>query len=112
MFKGGSRTAAASKMEHFVHKAFHLGCCSSPRSASDLGKFTAFASPLFFSTFFVNSSWTNLSVASFEQKRSLLIENCSGSLNHLSGNFTKWSNTLKQFVDKLRVCLLFCGLGA
>ena len=36
----GSRTAATSKMERFViivnyyHKALHLGCCSSPRSAS------------------------------------------------------------------------------
>ena len=42
----GSRTAATSKMEHFVidnsqrlepiiyHKEVHLGCCSSPRSAS------------------------------------------------------------------------------
>ena len=39
--RGGSRTAATSKMERFViivnyyHKALHLGCCSSPRSASD-----------------------------------------------------------------------------
>ena len=46
--RGGSRTAAISKMERFViivngfqlpavnyyHKALHLGCCSSPRSAS------------------------------------------------------------------------------
>ena len=38
-FKGGSRAAATSKMERFViivnyyHKALHLGCCSSPRSA-------------------------------------------------------------------------------
>ena len=42
--RGGSRAAAASKMERFVilvddsavsyyHKALHLGCCSSPRSA-------------------------------------------------------------------------------
>ena len=34
---GGSTTAATSKMEHFViyyHKELHLGCCSSPRSAS------------------------------------------------------------------------------
>ena len=38
----GSRTAAASKMELFVitvngwkhHRELHLGCCSSPRSAS------------------------------------------------------------------------------
>ena len=38
-FRGGSRTAATSKNERFViinyyHKALHLGCCSSPRSAS------------------------------------------------------------------------------
>ena len=39
IFRGESRTAATSKMEHFVitinyyHKKFHLGCCSSPRSA-------------------------------------------------------------------------------
>ena len=40
--RGGSRTAATSKMERFMimeavnyyHKALHLGCCSSPRSAS------------------------------------------------------------------------------
>ena len=43
--RGGSRTAATSKMKHFViivngkkpltyHKELHLGCCSSPRSAS------------------------------------------------------------------------------
>ena len=38
--RGGSRAAATSKMECFVkavnyyHKALHLGCCSSPRSAS------------------------------------------------------------------------------
>ena len=42
--RGGSRTAATSKMERFViivngavnyyHKALHLGCCSSPRSVS------------------------------------------------------------------------------
>ena len=46
--RGGSRTAATSKMELFViivngfqleavnyyHKELHLGCCSSPRSAS------------------------------------------------------------------------------
>ena len=42
MYRGGSRTAATSKMEHFViivnyyHKVLHLGCCSSPRSASDV----------------------------------------------------------------------------
>ena len=43
VIRGGSRTAATSKMERFViivngfqdyHKALHLGCCSSPRSAS------------------------------------------------------------------------------
>ena len=40
--RGGSRAAAISKMECFViivnnyyHKALHLGCCSSPRCASD-----------------------------------------------------------------------------
>ena len=38
--RGGSRTAATSKMERFViivndyHKALHLGCCSNPRFAS------------------------------------------------------------------------------
>ena len=43
--RAGSRTTATSKMEHFViivngwkpnyyHKELHLGCCSSPRSAS------------------------------------------------------------------------------
>ena len=40
--RGESRTAATPKMERFVmtvngfdyHKALHLGCCSSPRSAS------------------------------------------------------------------------------
>ena len=47
MVRGGSRTAATSKMELFViivnsfqlvnyyHKVLHLGRCSSPRSASD-----------------------------------------------------------------------------
>ena len=48
VFRGGSRTTAAPKMERFViivnglqpltvityHKALHLGCCSSPRFAS------------------------------------------------------------------------------
>ena len=44
MYRGGSRTAATSKMECFViivngavnyyHKALHLGRCSSPRSVS------------------------------------------------------------------------------
>ena len=39
--RGGSRTAVTSKMELFViilnyyHKVLHLGCCSSPRSASE-----------------------------------------------------------------------------
>ena len=41
--RGGSRTAATSKMERFDYfstvnyyrKALHLGCCSSPRSASE-----------------------------------------------------------------------------
>ena len=45
--RGGSRTAATSKMEHFVkivdgfqlHKELHLACCSSPRSASDFDIF-------------------------------------------------------------------------
>ena len=45
--RGGSRTAATYKMERFViiaaavnyyHKALHLGCCSSPRPASDYRK--------------------------------------------------------------------------
>ena len=47
IIRGGSRTASTSKMEHSViivngckavncyHKELHLGCCSSPRSASD-----------------------------------------------------------------------------
>ena len=41
-FRSGSRAAATSKMECFViivnyyHKALHLGCCSSPRSASEI----------------------------------------------------------------------------
>ena len=44
IIRGGSRTAATSKMERFViivnavnyyHKALHLGCFNSPRSASD-----------------------------------------------------------------------------
>ena len=45
LFRGGSRAAATSKMECFViivnyyHKALHLGCCSSPRSASVVGVF-------------------------------------------------------------------------
>ena len=43
VIRGGSRTAATPKMERFVtivngfqdyDKALHLGCCSSPRSAS------------------------------------------------------------------------------
>ena len=44
--RGGSRAAATSKMEcfvikvnyyykHYYHKAHHLGCCSSPKSASE-----------------------------------------------------------------------------
>ena len=38
--RGGSRTAATSKMERFViivngFRALHLGCCNSPRSASE-----------------------------------------------------------------------------
>ena len=49
LVRGGSRTVASSKMERFViivngfqlpavnyyHKALHLGCCGSPRSAPD-----------------------------------------------------------------------------
>ena len=44
IIRGGFRTAATSKMERFIIivqavnyylKALHLGCCSSPRSASD-----------------------------------------------------------------------------
>ena len=43
--RGGSRAAATSKMERFVivalrfityHKVLHFGCCSSPRSASEI----------------------------------------------------------------------------
>ena len=35
------------------------------------------------------------------------------SINPLSANPTKWSNTLKQFVDELFECVrLFCGVGA
>ena len=38
--RGGSRAATTSKMErleavNYYHKVLHLGCCSSPRSASD-----------------------------------------------------------------------------
>ena len=40
IFRGVSRTAATSKMVRFVIIVngwkFHLGCCSSPRSASDI----------------------------------------------------------------------------
>ena len=37
ILRDGSRTAAKSKMERFnyYHRALHLGCCSSSRSASD-----------------------------------------------------------------------------
>ena len=39
MTRGGSRTAATYIMErlavNYYRKALHLGCCSSPRSASD-----------------------------------------------------------------------------
>ena len=41
IIRGGSRAAATFKMERFMiivnyyHKVLHLGCCSSPRSASD-----------------------------------------------------------------------------
>ena len=43
ILRDGSRTAAISKMEHVViielcnnyHKELHLGCCSSPRFASN-----------------------------------------------------------------------------
>ena len=52
ILRGRSRTAATSKMECFViivngwklpavnyyHKTLHLGCCSSPRSASERGE--------------------------------------------------------------------------
>ena len=44
--RGGSRTAATFKMEHFVletvnyyRKVLHLGCCSIPRSASGTDTF-------------------------------------------------------------------------
>ena len=33
---GGSRTAGKSKVELFVIIELHLGCCSSPRSASGI----------------------------------------------------------------------------
>ena len=46
IFRDGSKTVATSKMERFViirlkavnyyHKALHIGCCSSPRSTSDI----------------------------------------------------------------------------
>ena len=42
-YRGESRAAATSKMGRFgiivngFHKALHLGCCSSPRSASAVG---------------------------------------------------------------------------
>ena len=36
-----------------------------------------------------------------------------GDLDLLSANHTKWSNTIKQFVDKLFECVWqFCGVGA
>ena len=36
VFGGGSRTAATSKMAvNYYHKELHLGCCSSPRLASE-----------------------------------------------------------------------------
>ena len=64
IFRDGSRTAAASKMERFViivngfqlqavnyyHEALHLRCCSSPRSVSDIARLTL-------SIFNVNEAW-------------------------------------------------------
>ena len=35
IIRGGSRTAATSKMQIFLIIKLDLGCCSSPRSASD-----------------------------------------------------------------------------
>ena len=35
------------------------------------------------------------------------------SVNSLSANLTKWSDTLKQFADELFVCVYpFCSVGA
>ena len=55
----GSRTAATSKIEH---KAFHLGCCSSPRSA-----------PLIFFIDFLNKYLPNVE-AYFEPIRTSTME--------------------------------------
>ena len=38
-YRGGSRAAATYKMER--HKALHLECCSSPRSASEVNAVTS-----------------------------------------------------------------------
>ena len=55
------------------------------------------------------NTWHNYTVK-------MLSNNEGASLNHLSANFTKWSNTLKQFVGKLATnCLSvfdhFAGLA-
>ena len=47
VFRGGSRTAPTSKMErlsavNYYLKALHLGCCSSPRSASGVLRWQIF----------------------------------------------------------------------
>ena len=52
--RGGSRTAVTSNIERFViivnyyHKALHLGCCSSPRSASNFKYLAVLNEPLIF----------------------------------------------------------------
>ena len=59
VFKGGSRTAAISKMAHFVIIVngwkLHLGCCSSPRSAS--GCFPANFVKFIRKPFFIKHLW-------------------------------------------------------
>ena len=70
---GGSRTAAASKMERFVIifnriQLLHLGCCSSPRSASGKAatKFPViFDRNLIVSTSSVKISWQKVKYFSF-----------------------------------------------
>ena len=45
ILRGGSRTAAASKMEHLliIVNGWKLGCCSSPRSASAITRISLLA---------------------------------------------------------------------
>ena len=70
---GGSRTAAASKMERFViivngFQLLHLGCCSSPRSASEKAatKFlVSFDRNLIVSTSSLRISWQKIKYFSF-----------------------------------------------